>query len=136
MKFSLVAAQLAVCRLVPDGPIPAWATAGEWWTVTRAGSELSIVCEARLVPPGVVSSGPWRLLAVEGPLSHALVGIMAAISAALAAVDIPIFAISTYDTDLVLVPANLLDQAQTALRAAGHRILDLTARPEMDLPPP
>ncbi|HVB13447.1 MAG TPA: ACT domain-containing protein [Candidatus Dormibacteraeota bacterium] len=74
------------------------------------------------MPKGVVTSGPWRALMVEGPLDHAAVGVLASISATLAAAQISIFAISTYDTDWVLVPEDRLETARAALLGAGHQL--------------
>jgi hypothetical protein len=59
-------------------------------------------------------------LRVEGPLDHELVGVLAAFAEPLASARIPIFAISTHDTDWVLVPDDRLEQAAASLRAAGH----------------
>jgi uncharacterized protein len=111
---------LVVCRLRPGEPIPDRAVAGEWWSVSRSPDELSIICEEGLVPPGVAHGGRWRALRVEGPLDHELVGVLEAIAEPLASAQIPIFAISTHDTDWVLVPEHRLEQAAVALRAAGH----------------
>ena len=111
---------MAVCRLEPTSPIPGWATAGSWWSVSRTEAELSIVCEERWVPAGMARSGPWRALMVEGPVDHALVGVLAALAAPLAAAQVPIFAVSTYDTDWVLVPEDRLGPARVALLGAGH----------------
>ncbi|MGC1184040.1 MAG: ACT domain-containing protein [Candidatus Dormiibacterota bacterium] len=104
----------------PAQPVPVWATAGRWWSASRSESELSLVCEEALVPSGVTQTGPWRALVIAGPLSHDLVGVLATVSVTLAMAEIPIFAISTFDTDWLLVPAPRLAQASSAFRAAGH----------------
>ncbi|MFZ0995407.1 MAG: ACT domain-containing protein [Candidatus Dormiibacterota bacterium] len=111
---------LVVCRLSTGEPIPAWAVAGEWWSISRSPGELSIICEESLVPPGVAHGGRWTALRVEGPLDHELIGVLAALAEPLANAHIPIFAISTHDTDWVLVPEHQLEQAVAALQAAGH----------------
>lgn len=123
-------ARFSDCRLDPAQPVPGWATAGSWWNISRSESELSVVCEEALVPSGVLRTGPWRALVVAGSLSHDLVGVLAAISVTLAMAEIPIFAISTFDTDWLLVPAPHLDRASSALRAAGHIV-----EPEVTYPP-
>jgi hypothetical protein len=64
----------------------------------------------------------WRALAVEGPLDLSMIGILAAVTAPLAAARIGIFAVSTYDTDYVFVRAQALARALLALRDAGHRV--------------
>ncbi len=113
---------LAVCRLDPSEPIPAWALAAAFLAVTRTADELSIVCPASSVPAGVRSVGPWRALKVEGPLDFSLTGILAGLSAALSDANISLFAISTFDTDYVLVREETLDAAIQALRGAGYRV--------------
>jgi hypothetical protein len=110
---------LAVCRLPPDAPVPGWANSGALVSVTRTAEELSVVCAAAAVPTGVQSEGGWRALAVVGPLDFGLTGILAGLTAPLAAAGISIFALSTYDTDYVLVREPALAAAIGVLRQAG-----------------
>jgi hypothetical protein len=114
---------LVVCRLEPDDPLPLWAQGGGIWSITRTADELSVVCEARLVPEGVRAESGWRALQVAGPLDFSLTGILAGISGALAEAEISLFAISTYDTDYVLVKAASLPAAVEALSRSGYTIL-------------
>ncbi|MGA8207126.1 MAG: ACT domain-containing protein [Candidatus Dormiibacterota bacterium] len=113
---------LVVCRLPPGAPVPGWAVAGEWWSLSRTPDELSLICEERFVPAGVAHGGRWKALRVQGPLDHELVGVLAAVAESLASAQIPIFAISTHDTDWVLVPEDRMKQAVAALEAAGHDV--------------
>lgn len=122
LSLSLLPDTLAVCRLAPDADVPAWAWTGEPASVTRTRDELSIVCRADAVPQGIRAEGGWRCLKVSGPLDFALTGIVAALSVPLAAAGIAVFAVSTYDTDYLLVKAENLDHAIEALRGAGHRV--------------
>lgn len=114
--------ELAICRLDPDEEIPAWVAGGGLWCITRTEEELSLVCATDQAPEDARSEGPWRALKVQGPLDFALTGILAALAAPLAEAGIPIFALSTFDTDYLLVRSECLDLAVEALRAAGHRI--------------
>jgi hypothetical protein len=66
----------------------------------------------------------WRALEVAGPLDFSLVGILAALTSSLAAANISLFAISTFDTDYLLVKADTLESAIMALENAGHSITD------------
>lgn len=68
------------------------------------------------------AAGDWAALEVEGPLDLALTGVMARLSGVLAAAGVPLFAVSTYDTDVLLVRAAHLDRAVDALAAAGHAV--------------
>jgi hypothetical protein len=88
--------------------------------VIRTAAEVTVVCAD--VPDGVRAERGWRALAVEGPLDLALTGVLVSLLEPLAAVGIAIFAISTFDTDHVLVRAARLEEAVAALRGAGHRV--------------
>ncbi|MFN8113327.1 MAG: ACT domain-containing protein [Solirubrobacterales bacterium] len=118
--------ELAVVRLPAGAPAPEWGRPGAAGiaAVVATGEETSIVCDAASVPAGVDRSGPWAALVVDGPLEHSLTGILASIAVPLADAAVPIFAISTYDTDWVLVPADRLALAVVALRAAGHQVAE------------
>ncbi len=114
---------LSVARLPPDAPPPAWVYTGPGIAAAvRREGELGVVCASDRVPRGVQAEPGWVALEVAGPLDFALTGILAAVAVPLAAAGVPIYALSTYDTDVVLVRAAALDQAITALRAAGHDV--------------
>ncbi len=89
-------------------------------SLTRTPHELSIVCPAALVPPEVHSQPGWTCLELIGPFPFHLTGILASFLQPLAIAQVPIFALSTFDTDWVLVPQTHLANALQALRAAGH----------------
>lgn len=112
-----------VCRLEPDDPVPDWARGGgALHAVTRTAHELSLVCPEESVPEDVLSSPPFGALEVQGPLDFAETGILAALAQELARAGISVFALSTYDTDYLLVPAGRLSDARQALRADGHQV--------------
>ena len=100
---------------------------GEFFSVTRTPAELSAVCDAAVVPSGVKAEGPWLMLAVRGPLDFNITGVLAALAAPLAAAGISIFAVSTFDTDYLLVRDGELDPAIRVLREAGHNISGVRA---------
>lgn len=114
---------LAVARLEPSSEVPAWAKPSPFLSVTRTGRELAIVCGQELVPAPIRQEGPFRAFEVEGPLDFALTGVLSALLVPLAVAGISVFAVSTFDTDFVLVKADRLEAAIAALRAAGHEIL-------------
>jgi uncharacterized protein len=123
MLLTLIDAGLAVCRLDAGSEVPGWIDrAGDFVSITRTADEVSIVCASDAVPPGVPMEGPWRAFMVQGPLVMTLIGVVAALANPLAEAGISIFAISTYDTDYVLVHEPDLDAAIDALTAAGHTV--------------
>jgi hypothetical protein len=91
-------------------------------SLTRTTEELSVVCAEEAVPPDVGRVGGWRALMFVGPLDFALTGILAALAGPLAAAGIALFALSTYDTDYLLVPGTALAEAITVLRQAGMTV--------------
>jgi hypothetical protein len=114
----------AVCRLDPASPLPAWADGGEFVSVTRTAAELSVVCPQRLVPDGVRHEPGWRCLRLAGPIDFALTGVLAALLVPLAEAGIGVFALSTFDTDYVLVKDANAGRAAEVLRIAGHTVAD------------
>ncbi|NLU32565.1 MAG: ACT domain-containing protein [Clostridiaceae bacterium] len=122
LPLSVLPDELSICRLPSDSPVPDWAWNGDFCSVTRTCSELSIVAVSRFIPGDVARESSFRAIKVEGTLNFSLVGILAEISTVLAREGISIFAVSTYDTDYILVRDRDLEQAAAALRKAGHRI--------------
>ena len=123
LPLELLPDTLAICRLGPEARVPSWAAGpSPFLTLSRTAEELSITTLQSTVPAGVQCERDYRALRVRGPLPLNLVGILAAIADPLAAAGLSIFAISTYETDYVLVKARDLDPALTALRQAGHQI--------------
>lgn len=114
----------AVCRLSADAPLPAWAAAGSFVSITRTLDELSIVCRGEHVPDGVRCEPGWRCLRVAGPLDFTLAGVLASLLAPLADAGIPVFVVSTFDTDYLLVKEDRLDAAVNVLQSAGHSVVD------------
>lgn len=122
MTLSLILepGEYAVCRLDAGAPLPAWLPTAPFWSVTRAADEVSIVCSAGAVPADVRCEAAWRLLRFEGPFAFELSGVLNSVLAPLASAGIGIFALSTFDTDYVLVKSAQLDAAVHVLRAAQH----------------
>ena len=114
----------AVCGLPAGSPIPAWALTGSLVSVTRTPDELSIVCPQSNVPPGTQSEPGWRCFQVPGPLDFALIGILARLTAPLAAAGVPVFALSTFDTDYLLIRQS---DAARALAAWASADIDVDA---------
>jgi hypothetical protein len=124
LRFSVLLERFAVCRLPREAEIPAWATRAGFLSVTRSAEELSIVCSVEHVPLGIKAESPWVCLQIEGPFAFDQVGILASFINPLAARGVAIFAISTFDTDFVLVKQESLPPALDALREAGHVLVN------------
>jgi hypothetical protein len=122
LNLIVVEAAFAVCRLEADAPIPSWATAGSFCSITRTADELSIVCRQDAVAEGILCERGWRCLRVAGTISFSVVGVLASLTAPLAEAGISVFAISTFDTDYLLVKAEAMEKAVEALRGQGHNV--------------
>jgi hypothetical protein len=122
LRLLLLDPVLAVCRLDAKAPQPSWLAPCEFFSVTRTRDELSIVCPQDVVPPDVKCERGWRCLRVAGTLDFGIVGILASLTAPLAEAGISVFAISTFDTDYLLIKDEFLDKAMASLREAGHAI--------------
>jgi GNAT superfamily N-acetyltransferase len=121
LRLILLPGRYAVCRLPADAAVPAWAT-GEVVSISRTSDELSVVCRQEAVPEGVRREGGWRCLGVAGPLDFAQVGVLAALLVPLAEAGVAVFALSTFDTDYLLVKDTDRERALAALRRAGHEV--------------
>ena len=92
---------------------------GGFFSVTRTAEEISVVCREELLPVGCTPEKGFRVFKVEGPLAFSLTGILAALLSPLAAAGVAVFTISTYDTDYLLVKAEKLKEAISALNAVA-----------------
>jgi hypothetical protein len=127
LKLTLLPEHFAISRLAADAPIPPWATQGPFFSVTRTEDELSIVTELSTVPAGVQSQPGWRVLKVHGPFVLSEIGVLASLAGPLAEAKISLFAVSTFDTDYLLVASETLPGAIAALERVGHTIYRSTA---------
>lgn len=124
MKLSIMPDAFAVCRLPPTQDIPQWALQNKTLlSITYTVDELSLVCSQLVVPCGVHYEGSWKAIKVQGPLDFSLTGILVALAAPLAAASISIFALSTFDTDYLLLKEEHVAQAKNVLEQNGHLFL-------------
>ncbi|HZE27017.1 MAG TPA: ACT domain-containing protein [Terriglobales bacterium] len=123
LKFSRVPGSFAVCRLAAGASVPDWALHGRFCSVTRTADELSVVCPEDQVPPEVQHENQWACLKLEGPFPFSETGILTSFVQPLSERAIPIFAVSTFDTDYVLVKEAWIEKALEVLTKAGHQAL-------------
>lgn len=132
LKFSMVPGTYAVCRLPASAALPAWAGKA-FVSITRTSEELSIVCEERRIPAEAEDGiefqleRGWVLLKLHGPFPLDAIGVLASVAKPLAEAAISLFALSTFDTDYVLVKRTHAKQAIAALTLAGHTLVEPTS---------
>lgn len=110
----------AICRLDASAAAPSWATTGSFFSITRTAGELSVVCLQSLLPDGVRCERGWRCLQLAGPIPFSTVGVLTSLVQPLSEAGISVFAMSTFDTDYLLVNAADLERAIDAWRPCGH----------------
>ena len=125
MQLRVLPGRFAVCRLAAGDPLPSWFSLADGpfaAAVRRGDEELSLVCASDAPPADAVAERDWAAFEIAGPMAFTLTGVLAAAAAPLAEAGVPIFALATYDTDVVLVPGARSDDAVAALRGAGHEV--------------
>lgn len=123
-SFSRIAGRWAILRLPADSEIPRWALAARGFvTVSRTAEELSIIAPRGSVPTQMRVEVEWALLRVTGPFPFEVVGVLNAFTGPLATAGVPVMAVSTHDTDYLLVRAEDEDRAVAALAHAGHHLV-------------
>lgn len=113
-----------MCQLAAAASVPEWSIGKGFFCATRTADELSLVCEESRVPDGFRVEKDWVALKLEGPFPFSMTGVLTSFLQPLAAAEIPIFAISTFDTDYVLMKREKLDVAIGALNSAGHEMVE------------
>jgi hypothetical protein len=122
LKFDTLPDRFAICRLSPDAPIPHWANRGVFVSITRTADELSIICPATAVPADLNADPEWICFKLEGPISFTQTGVLTSFVQPLSDNAIPIFVLSTYDTDYILIKEAFSELAFEILRQAGHQL--------------
>lgn len=129
LTMKLLKEKYVVCRLNRNDIIPIGEMKGEFFSITKTEDELSLVCLQENLPhmkcdfKNIKYEKDWRILKVEGPLDFSLVGILSAISSLMAKEQISIFALSTYDTDYILIKENNVDAAINTLLKNNYDVI-------------
>lgn len=123
LTMRLLKDKYGVCRLDKNESIPTWAQNGEFFSITKTADELSIVCDEENIPDNKKCEKDWKVLKIEGPLDFSLIGILSSISSILASRGISIFAVSTYDTDYILIKNKDIDKAVESLIEERYEVL-------------
>lgn len=121
LRFWVHAERLAIVRLPQEAPLPTWPSGG-FVTITRTADELSIVCAQSCVPRDVRQERDRVGFGIMGVIPMTTVGLLSSLCAAIAAARVPVFVISTFDTDWILVPAERFEETRAALEGLGHAV--------------
>lgn len=122
MRLVTLLGSFGICTFQPDAALPGWLPEGAFYSVTRTTEELSVVSPTSAIPETVACERDWRCFRVQGPLDFSLTGVLASLAAPLAEAEISIFAVSTYNTDYLLVQEAQFARAKRALTEAGHQV--------------
>jgi hypothetical protein len=123
LRFRRLSVSFAVCRLPANAPAPELTATSLFASVTRTADELSIVCPTDQMPSSAKCEFPWTCFKLEGPFPFALTGVLAAFIDPLAQRGVPVFAISTFETDYVLVKEEHAAVAVETLLTSGHELI-------------
>jgi hypothetical protein len=116
LELEYIDGRYAVCRFEPGDAIPPWAEESSGlMSITRTEAELSIVAHERVVPECLKAERGFVALRVAGVLDFSLVGVLSKLTGALAEAGVPVLAISTHDTDVLLIRAEVVERAVAAL---------------------
>jgi hypothetical protein len=122
LSLQVLAGQYTIHRFSPESGLPMAALESAFLSITKTVDELSIVCDAEISLESEHSESGWSCIKVLGPLDFALTGVLAKLSGVLTEADISIFAISTYDTDYLLVRSENLAETIEVLEKKGYTI--------------
>ena len=122
LSLQVLAGQYTIHRFSPESGLPMAALESAFLSITKTVDELSIVCDAEISLESEHSESDWSCIKVLGPLDFALTGILAKLFRVLAEAQISIFAISTYDTDYLLVQSEKLAETIEVLEKKGYMI--------------
>ncbi|GLX85600.1 amino acid-binding protein [Thalassotalea loyana] len=123
LTLRLTSDVMAIHSLPANSKIPEQVLDAPLYFLAKTHQEVSIVVPSNVHVDSDDVEDDWRMFEVIGPLAFSLTGILSNISTVLANEKISIFAISTFDTDHILVKSNKIDQAKTALLANGYEII-------------
>ena len=126
VDLHVLAGDYVIARLPPAAEAPAALLAASpkdgFVSFTRTPQELSIVCPAALAPDAAEIDGTWAALYASGPIPFGLTGVVTSLVAPLSAAGCPVFVVSTFDGDILMVPSAEYEKARGLLRAAGHTL--------------
>ena len=124
LNLNILEGSFSIHRLSPNDGIPKEIYRNPCYSITRTDEEISVVCSSSVPLDSEKSETGWSCIKILGPLDFSLTGILADIASVLAKAEISIFAVSTFDTDYVLIKSEKLQSAKKALQQAEYTFKD------------
>ena len=115
--------KLAIVRLGPGAEMPKWAESASLFSMTATATETSVICATRTIPTKTPHIGPLTAFQVQGTLDPDAVGILAGLLVPLAEAQVPVYTLSTFDTDWIMVRLVDGEKATEAWRRRGHTVI-------------
>jgi hypothetical protein len=125
LQLSLLDEIYGICVFENGTPIPEWAAAASFCSITRTQKELTVVCPQNIIASDCECDADWMCFRVDGSFDLNQIGVISSLAAPLAQAGISIFVVSSYDTDYILVKKGKGEQAVTVLTNSGHSIAGL-----------
>ncbi|CAF1385312.1 unnamed protein product [Rotaria magnacalcarata] len=123
LTLDLLKENFVICRLSPSSSLPSWAFTGPFYSITKTNDELSIITmDNNQLPKDIQCERNWKCFKLLGPFPFDITGVLTSVLNPLAKADVGILAISTFDTDYVMVKDNNLQVAIDVLKQHGHTI--------------
>lgn len=123
MQLKILNNKLKVVKLKSNETVPEIVYKQEFYSITKTDEELSIVLDEGIEIQSNIVEDNWRAIKIVGTLDFTLIGILSKISTILAQSEISIFAISTYNTDYILVKADNLEKAIKVLEQNEYKFI-------------
>jgi hypothetical protein len=123
LNLMLLKNKYSIYRFESGSVLPEWIYESDFYSITSTIDELSVVTlQNESNSEGIICSRDWRILKIAGPLDLSFTGIIADITDILKAYEIPVFVISTYDTDYILVKQAKIDLTVKVLTEKGYTV--------------
>ena len=123
MELKILDNKLKVVKLEPNETVPEIIYKQEFYSIAKTDEELSIVVNEDVNILSNVVEDNWKAIKIVGTLDFALIGILSKISTILAQAEISIYALSTYNTDYILVKADKLEKAIKVLEQNEYKFI-------------